>query len=100
MSDLSTDIQSLDKWTFSIAVFAIAAVALPLLLAPSEAAQIVERIYDIVTRNFVLAYLWYGIAALIFLLYLGFSRFGHARLGPEDSRPEYATLSWIGMIFC
>ncbi len=100
MSDLSTDIQSLDKWTFSIAVFAIAAVALPLLLAPSEAAQIVERIYDIVTRNFGLAYLWYGIAALIFLLYLGFSRFGHARLGPEDSRPEYATLSWIGMIFC
>jgi choline/glycine/proline betaine transport protein len=30
---------------------------------------------------------------------LGFSRFGHIRLGPDHSRPEYSYPSWFAMLF-
>ena len=36
---------------------------------------------------------------LIFLLFVGFSRSGHVRLGGDDERPEYSTLTWFGMLF-
>ena len=85
--------QSLDKWTFSATVLCIVGVAAPLLLAPSTSAQVVETLYDYLTINFGLVYLWYGIAALTFLLYLAMGRFGKVRLGAPSSRPEYSTLS-------
>ena len=34
-----------------------------------------------------------------FLIWVAASRFGHIRLGPRDSRPEYTTLSWFTMLF-
>jgi BCCT family betaine/carnitine transporter len=92
--------QSLDKWTFSATAICIIGVAAPLLLAPAESAAVVESIYDYLTQNLGLLYLWYGIAALLFLLYLGLGRFGNVRLGSDDSKPEFSTLSWIAMIFC
>jgi len=99
---MSTDTppQSVDKWTFTATILCILGVAAPLLLAPQASARIVEQIYDYLTTNLGLLYLWYGIAALIFLLYLGLGRFGSVRLGAPDSRPEYGTLSWVAMIFC
>lgn len=36
---------------------------------------------------------------LVFALYLGFSKFGKIRLGPDDSRPEYGYVAWFSMLF-
>lgn len=36
---------------------------------------------------------------LVFLAYIALSRFGHLRLGDDDSRPEYGNLSWFAMLF-
>jgi choline/glycine/proline betaine transport protein len=36
---------------------------------------------------------------LIFALYLCFSRFGKIRLGPDDARPEFSTITWFAMLF-
>lgn len=36
---------------------------------------------------------------LMFCVYLGVSRYGSTRLGPDDARPEYPTLSWLAMLF-
>ncbi|GAA1972030.1 BCCT family transporter [Isoptericola halotolerans] len=36
---------------------------------------------------------------LLFLAYVALSRYGHLRLGPDDSRPEYSNLSWFAMLF-
>ncbi|MBO0610406.1 BCCT family transporter [Myceligenerans salitolerans] len=36
---------------------------------------------------------------LIFLAYVALSRYGHLRLGGDDSRPEYSNLSWFAMLF-
>ncbi len=91
---------TLDRFTFGATAAVIAAFCLPLLLAPEAAGALIQRAYDILTEQFGILYIWYGIAVLVFLLWLAFSRFGNVRLGPDDSRPEFATLSWIAMIFC
>ena len=36
---------------------------------------------------------------LIFLLGLAFSRYGNIRLGGNDSRPDYSSLTWFTMLF-
>ncbi|GAA4432531.1 BCCT family transporter [Georgenia halophila] len=41
-----------------------------------------------------------GVTAwLLFLAYVALSRYGHLRLGADDSRPEYSNLSWFAMLF-
>jgi choline/carnitine/betaine transport len=36
---------------------------------------------------------------LIFLVFIAVSRYGHLRLGEDDSRPAYGNLSWFAMLF-
>lgn len=36
---------------------------------------------------------------LVFVVSLGFSRFGRVRLGPDHSEPDYSNLSWFAMLF-
>lgn len=36
---------------------------------------------------------------LVFCLALAFSRFGSIRLGADDDRPEFSTISWLTMLF-
>lgn len=46
---------------------------------------------------------WYfilGVSAwLLFLLVIGFSRFGNIRLGADDDKPAYSAVSWFAMLF-
>lgn len=36
---------------------------------------------------------------LIFMLWVGFGRFGRIRLGTDDEKPEFSMFSWISMLF-
>lgn len=36
---------------------------------------------------------------LVFMLFVGFSRYGRIRLGRDDEAPEYSMFSWISMLF-
>ena len=45
------------------------------------------------------AFVWSGSLFIVLLLGLAFSPIGRQRLGPEDSRPEFSTLSWWSMLF-
>ena len=38
-------------------------------------------------------------AILVGCILLAVSRFGRVRLGPDDSKPEFSTLSWLAMLF-
>jgi BCCT family betaine/carnitine transporter len=78
----------------------IALVCAPIALAPQAAGEVIDRVYTAMTRQFGVLYQWYAIALMVFLLWLAFSRHGRIRLGGHEARPDYSTLSWIGMIFC
>lgn len=36
---------------------------------------------------------------LIFVVFIGFSRYGRIKLGPDGSRPEFSNLAWFAMLF-
>jgi len=36
---------------------------------------------------------------LVFSVWIGLSRYGRIRLGPDESTPEYSTYSWLAMLF-
>ena len=38
-------------------------------------------------------------AILLYVVYLGFSRFGTIRIGGDDARPEFTLIGWFSMLF-
>lgn len=51
-----------------------------------------------VTGTFGWAYLVVTLALLVFLVFLALSPAGDLRLGADDDRPEFSTMSWFAMI--
>ncbi len=41
----------------------------------------------------------FAIIAVVFMLLVGFSRFGKIKLGLDDEKPEYSRASWLAMLF-
>ena len=85
---------------FAATVLAIVLVCLPTVVFYEQAGGLIAAAYDAITKQFGLLYLWYGFGLVIFLLWLAASRYGNVLLGEAGSKPEFATLSWIGMLFC
>ena len=54
---------------------------------------------DVIARYFGWFYILSATAFLAFVLYLMLSKYGRIRLGPDDSTPEYGTMSWFAMLF-
>ena len=46
---------------------------------------------------------WYLVSIvtfyIFFMVYIAFSKFGKIKLGPDDSKPEFNTFSWLAMLF-
>jgi BCCT family betaine/carnitine transporter len=89
-----------DGPVFAITALTLLGVCLLIVVAPDRAGAFINQLYDQITRYCGFLYQWYVIALLGFLGFLALSRFGSIRLGGRDSKPDYSTLSWIGMIFC
>ena len=58
-----------------------------------------DAIYYFLTKQFGWLYLAAMLFFVVFILLIAFSKWGKIRLGPDDSRPEYSTVSWFAMLF-
>jgi BCCT family betaine/carnitine transporter len=85
---------------FGLTVAVVLMACIPIFGLGRGAAGMITTTYDALTERFGILYLWYGIGALGFLVWLAASRYGRVRLGDADSLPEFTTRSWLGMIFC
>ncbi len=69
------------------------------LIAPDSAATLFAGIQE----NVIGAFGWYYVALVaffvIFSLWVGFSRYGDIRLGKDDDKPEFSTMSWFALLF-
>lgn len=63
-------------------------------------AQITSSLLSFISKNFAWVYVVFMLIFVVFCIWLAFSRFGSIRLGPDDSRPQYSTISWFAMLFC
>ena len=100
---MNHDIESkkeVDSTIFWATIAVVTATAVPILSAPEKARSAITHLYDLVTGNFGILYIWYAVAVIFFLAFLAFSKYGSVRLGDVDSTPEFSTFSWVGMLFC
>jgi glycine betaine transporter len=54
---------------------------------------------DWVIRNFGWGFVLIAAGALLFAIFMVLSPYGRIRLGADDDRPEFSTVSWIAMMF-
>lgn len=100
MSKQSNALPQIDWTMFSATIACVLLMSVPIVGFSEQAAPIITQAYDYITANFGILYIWYGTGALIFLIWLANSRFGHKKLGDPTDTPEFKTLNWIGMLFC
>ncbi len=69
------------------------------LIAPDTASSLFAGIQD----NVIGAFGWYYVALVaffvVFSLWVGFSRYGDIRLGKDEDKPEFSTMSWFALLF-
>ncbi len=109
MTDLQTPRQAppaepqpgatLNKPVFISSAVVTVAVTLWCVFAPDHAFSTLESMVGWVSTWFGWYYIALTTAVLVFVIYLGFSRFGKVKLGPEHSTPQFSTGAWASMLF-
>lgn len=90
----------IDRFTFFGVLLILLGVTLPLLVFPEQGAAWVAAAKSFVTDNFGVAYLAFGVLAVLFVLYIAFSDIGNIKLGKPADDIEFKTGSWAAMMFC
>lgn len=85
--------------TFSVAVVGCSAVAVVGLAWPGALAEGALTTVRAVMANVGGFYLGSVAVFLLIAVWLAASRHGRKRLGADDQRPEFTTLSWLAMLF-
>lgn len=84
---------------FPAAALLIVAFVVASAAVPRRALMLFSWLQDGIATNFSYLYIAAMTGFLVFAVVLCFSRYGNIRLGPDDSRPEFPTLTWFAMLF-
>ena len=84
---------------FAISLVLCAAIAIWAVALNESFSVVSNAIFGFFTINFGWLYLFAMLAFVIFAVVLALSRYGKIKLGPDDSTPEYNTVSWFAMLF-
>ncbi len=90
----------IEKGIFLPAIITVLAVVVLMIVFEAPAKKVIQEIFNFCTDQFGSIYMWFGMFALGMVVWLGFGRYGHVRLGGPDARPEFSRFSWIAMFFC
>lgn len=66
---------------------------------PEKAGALFARMLSFITLQFGWFYMLAVASFLIFLVIIAFSRWGHIKLGPDHSDPQYSFPVWFAMLF-
>ncbi|MFF5034976.1 choline BCCT transporter BetT [Nocardia salmonicida] len=91
--------RSVNKPVFGLAAGTVLAFGIWALAAPESAETVVGTVKTFISTWFGWWYFVLATAILGLVVFLGASRYGRYRLGPEESRPEYSLFSWTSMLF-
>ncbi len=69
------------------------------IVAQDNFSRFANSLLSFLTNKFGWLYLISMFIFVIFAVVLAFSKYGNIKLGSEDSKPEYSTKSWFGMLF-
>jgi len=94
--------QSRVDWpSFVVCAAILLFASVPLIAYPEASSAYLEKAYTYIASEFGVLYLLASVGAIGFLTWLAFSKYGNIQLGDtEDGKPEFSTISWVGMLFC
>jgi choline/glycine/proline betaine transport protein len=84
---------------FGLSALGIAAVLGYALALTQEAETLFLGLQDVIAQDLGWFYVLGVSFFLVFALWIGVSRYGHVRLGPDGEEPEYSRGSWFAMLF-
>jgi len=97
---LSTPVKSqLNKKVFVGASSIIIALLLYTVALPKQAQSLFTLIQASIVDNGSWFYVLTVAFIFFFVIFLGFSRYGEIRLGPDHATPDYSLASWLSMLF-
>jgi choline/carnitine/betaine transport len=69
------------------------------LAAPDNFSDVAASALDLIVTDFGWVYIVAGTVFVLFILFIGLSRYGRIKLGQDNEEPEFHTASWIAMMF-
>lgn len=66
---------------------------------PQQFGEFCASLKSVLTELYGWGYMLLMSLFVVFCIVVAFSRFGHVRLGADNARPEYKTISWLAMLF-
>jgi choline/glycine/proline betaine transport protein len=69
------------------------------MISPTSASETIGTLVGWISEWFGWFYILFATAVLVFVLFLGISRYGRTKLGPEHSTPQFSTFAWASMLF-
>ncbi|WP_350270461.1 BCCT family transporter [Brevibacterium sp. CBA3109] len=88
-----------NRAVFAIAGVLILAVIAWAVVAPDNISVVGDASLAWVSTNFGWMFGLLALAIFFFMMILGYGRTGGVRLGADDEKPEFSTVSWIAMLF-
>lgn len=79
------------------------AIIIALLLYTAALPKQAQSLFSIIQSSIVDNGSWFYVLTVAFIfffvIFLGFSRYGDIRLGPDHATPDYSMLTWLSMLF-
>lgn len=88
-----------DNHIFWISAIIAAIFVIWTVLMPEQAGGVFSSILAFLTGNFGWSYLLAMTLFLLFCIVVAISKFGKIKLGKDDEKPEYSTITWFFMLF-
>ncbi|BAE84943.1 hypothetical protein DSY3154 [Desulfitobacterium hafniense Y51] len=66
---------------------------------PENMANVVNKVFALLTTNFGWLYLLAVAIFIIFVFGIAISRYGKIKLGADDDKPEFSNFQWFAMLF-
>lgn len=90
---------AIDKAVFFPAMIVTLVMGIVFMFNPTGSQATLSKIHAFTTHQLGWSFLLFTFGTLMFCLFFVFSRYGNVVLGREGEKPEFSTLSWLGMIF-
>jgi len=91
--------KDIDPYVFWGSASLIAAFVAWGLLAPTSLGSVMTATLGWIVSNFGWGFILIATGGLLLCIFLVLHPWGSIRLGPDDSRPEFRTFSWVSMMF-
>ena len=87
------------KQVFYISLIIVFAIVVYGIMFQTQFSNVANSVFNFLVNNFGWFYLIAMSLFVIFSLWVAFSKYGKIKLGEDDEKPEYNTISWFAMLF-